>query len=123
MPRLLKCNLNYVQLSVAEMQAKIQGCLDETRPREPDGWLEVVNWFQEGMVPAGVSTTRATLDALRTKRPIIVVSSFGHTALVNSRAIELAGIGAATQEPLGGKSGATRPATPWVSWRTPRRIW
>jgi predicted amidohydrolase YtcJ len=102
---LLKCNLNYVQLSVTEMQARIQGCLDETRPREPDGWLEVVNWFQEGMVPAGVTTTRATLDALKTKRPIIVVSSFGHTALVNSRAIELAGIGAATQDPLGGRIG------------------
>jgi predicted amidohydrolase YtcJ len=109
---LLKCNLNYVQLSVAEMQAKIQGCLDETRPREPDGWLEVVNWFQEGMVPAGVSTTRATLDALKTKRPIIVVSSFGHTALVNSRAIELAGIGAATQEPLGGRIGRDAAGNP-----------
>jgi predicted amidohydrolase YtcJ len=109
---LLKCNLNYVQLSVTEMQAKIQGCLEETRPREPDGWLEVVNWFQEGMVPAGVTTTRATLDALKTKRPIIVVSSFGHTALVNSRAIQLAGIGAATQDPLGGRIGRDAAGNP-----------
>jgi len=100
---LLKCNLNYVQLSVEEMQAKIQACLDQTRSREPDGWLEVVNWFQEGMIPAGIKTTRATLDALKTKRPIFVMSSFGHTALVNSRAIELAGITAATQAPPGGK--------------------
>jgi predicted amidohydrolase YtcJ len=102
---LLKCNLNYVQLSVAEMQAKIRHCLDQTRSREPDGWLEVVNWFQEGMVPAGTLTTRATLDALHTKRPIFVVSSFGHTALANSRAIELAGINASTQNPLGGRIG------------------
>jgi hypothetical protein len=100
---LLKCNLQYLQLTVGEMQAGIQKCLDATRSREPDGWLEVVAWFQEGMIPAGIQATRATLDALKTQRPIIVVSSFGHTALVNSRAIQLAGINAATQAPLGGK--------------------
>ncbi len=102
---LLKCNLNYVQLSIAAMQKKIQGCLDETKAREPDAWLEVVNWFQEGMLPAGTTATRATLDALKTKRPIFVESSFGHTGLANSRAIEIAGITAATKEPLGGKIG------------------
>jgi hypothetical protein len=100
---LLKCNLEYVQLTVGEMQAGIQKCLDQTRAREPDGWLEVVNWFQEGMIPAGIQVTRATLDALKTRRPILVTSSFGHTSLANSRAIELAGITAATQAPLGGK--------------------
>lgn len=100
---LLKCSLNYVQLDVAQMQTEIQKCLDRTQDREPDGWLEVVNWFQEGMIPAGVKTTRATLDALHTKRPIIVISSFGHTALVNSRALGIAGITAATPAPLGGK--------------------
>ncbi|HEX4151211.1 MAG TPA: amidohydrolase [Steroidobacteraceae bacterium] len=100
---LLKCNLDYVQLKVDEMRTRIQACLDQTRSREPDGWLEVVNWFQEGMIPAGIQTTRATLDALNTRRPIVVVSSFGHTALVNSRAIELAGVSAATRAPLGGK--------------------
>ena len=102
---LLKCNLNYVQLSTGQMQAKIQACLDQTKSREPDGWLEVVNWFQEGMVPAGTVTTHATLDALKTQRPIYVISSFGHTALVNSRAIEMAGIKPATRAPLGGKIG------------------
>jgi predicted amidohydrolase YtcJ len=100
---LLKCNLQYLQLTVEQMQGGIQKCLDETRSREPDGWLEVVEWFQEGMIPAGTQVTRAALDALKTQRPIIVVSSFGHTALVNSRAIRLAGIDAATQAPLGGK--------------------
>jgi hypothetical protein len=92
-----------VQLSVEEMQAKIQACLDQTRSREPDGWLEVVNWFQEGMMPAGIQTTRETLDALKTKRPIVVISSFGHTALVNSRALTLSGITAATAAPPGGQ--------------------
>jgi len=102
---LLKCNLNYEQLNIAQMQARIQACLDKTQAREPDAWLEVVNWFQEGMVPAGTRTSRATLDALKTKRPIFVASSFGHTALVNTRALQLAGVTAQAPDPLGGKVG------------------
>ncbi|GAC1304782.1 MAG: amidohydrolase [Steroidobacteraceae bacterium] len=102
---LLKCSLNYEQLTVDALQAKIQRCLDATRAQEPDGWLEVVNWFQEGMLPAGVATTRTILDALKTRRPIFVASSFGHTALVNSRAIDIAAVGPDTKDPLGGKIG------------------
>jgi hypothetical protein len=102
---LIHCNLNYEQLDVARMQAKIQTCLDASRDKEPDAWLEVVNWFQEGMVPAGTHTDHRTLDVLHTRRPIFVASSFGHTALVNSRAIAIAGLTANTPDPLGGKVG------------------
>src|ERR1700676_2163147 len=102
---LLKCNMNYEQLDVARMQAKIQACLDQSHALEPDGWLEAANWFQEGMLPAGTVTNRAVLDALKTQRPIFVMSSFGHTALVNSRALQLAGFTAETPDPLGGKVG------------------
>jgi predicted amidohydrolase YtcJ len=109
---LLKCNLNYEQLSVVQMQARIQTCLDQTHSHEPDTWLEVVNWFQEGMLPAGTVTNRGNLDALRTKRPIFVMSSFGHTALVNSRALQLAGITAQTPDPLGGKVGRDAAGNP-----------
>ena len=109
---LRKCNLNYEQLTALQMQGKIQACLDSTRVREPDGWLEVVSWFQEGMVPAGVAVSRATLDVLKTKRPILVSSSFGHTSLVNSRALAAAGISAATADPLGGKIGRDPKGTP-----------
>jgi predicted amidohydrolase YtcJ len=102
---LLKCNLNYERLTIAQMQARIQTCLDKTRDREPDGWLEVVNWFQEAMLPAGTVTTQAVLDALKTNRPIFVRSSFGHTGLINSRAIQAAGIGKGTQDPPHGHIG------------------
>lgn len=100
---LLKCNLRYERLTVAQMQARIQQCLDDSAAAEPDAWLEVVSWFREAMVPNGVATTRADLDALKTRRPIFVMSSFGHTALVNTRALRLAGIDAATRDPLGGR--------------------
>jgi len=100
---LLKCNLHYASLTVAELQGRVQGCLDATKTKEPDAWLEVVNWFQESMRPAGVRTSRATLDTLKTKRPIIVRSSFGHTVLANSRALALAKITTGAKDPIGGK--------------------
>jgi predicted amidohydrolase YtcJ len=100
---LLKCNLNYERLTVARMQAKIQQCLDQTKDQEPNGWLEVANWFQEAMLPAGTVTNSAVLDSLHTKRPIFVLSSFGHTGLANSRALELAHVTASTPDPQGGK--------------------
>src|SRR5581483_7648303 len=101
--KLQKCSLNYESLTVEELQKRVQACLDQTRNQEPDGWLEVVSWFQESMRPAGVKTSRATLDVLKTSRPIIVRSSFGHTVLANSRALALAKITKATPDPLGGK--------------------
>jgi predicted amidohydrolase YtcJ len=101
--KLLQCSLNYEALTISQFQQRVQACLDATKVREPDAWLKVVNWFQEGMLPLGVTTSRGTLDALRTRRPIVVESSFGHTALANSRALSLAKITAATPEPLGGK--------------------
>src|SRR5882757_5518866 len=67
---LLKCNLNYERLTVGQFQKRIQSCLERTRSKEPDQWLEVVNWFQQDMLPAGTELTHGTLDALQTRRPI-----------------------------------------------------
>jgi predicted amidohydrolase YtcJ len=100
---LLKCSLNYESLTVAALQRRVQACLDQTKSAEPDGWLEVVNWFQEDMRPAGVKTSHATLDVLQTRRPVIVRSSFLHTILANSRALALAHVSATTADPPGGK--------------------
>jgi predicted amidohydrolase YtcJ len=101
--QLLKCNLNYEALTLAQFQAKIQACLDSTRAKEPDGWMEVVNWFQQDMLPPGTAATHDTLDVLKTKRPVFVMSSFGHSVLANSRALAMAGVTAKTPDPLGGK--------------------
>ncbi len=100
---MLKCSLNYDPLTVVQLQQRIQACIDETAAGEPDAWLEVVSWFQESMQPPGVKTSRATLDVLRTGRPIIVRSSFGHSVLANSRALALARITKSTPDPIGGK--------------------
>jgi predicted amidohydrolase YtcJ len=89
-------------LSVAQFQKRIQACLDATKSKEPDGWLDVQSWYQQGMVPAKTRLTRATLDALRTSRPIAVSDGYGHTELVNSRALQLANITRKTPDPVGG---------------------
>lgn len=101
--RLLNCSLDYASLTVAQFQARIQACIDRDGEKEPARWLVVVNWFQQGMLPDGVATSAATLDALKTSRPIIVRSSFGHSALLNTRGIAVAKIGRETPDPAGGK--------------------
>jgi len=98
---LLGCDLKYERLTAHEVQARIGKCLDETRSREPDGWLEVRNWFQEAMIGGSVMS-RSMLDALDTRRPILMLSSFGHTALANTRALTLARVAASTADPPGG---------------------
>lgn len=101
--QLLRCNLNYEALTIAQFQSRIQACLDSTKNEEPDTWLEVVNWFQQNMLPSGVEVSRETLDVLKTRRPVIVRSSFGHSTLANTRALELGHITASTPDPVDGK--------------------
>ena len=101
--KLVSCSLNYAALTVEQFRERIQGCLDASRDKEPDGWLEVESWFQQNMLPPGTEVDFADLDLLATQRPILVHSSFGHTTLANSRAMELAGISSSTPDPDDGK--------------------
>jgi predicted amidohydrolase YtcJ len=102
---LLKCNLNYASLSVVQFRARLQACLDERRAEGPDSWLEVVNWFRYGMGEESAGVDRKVLDSLKTGRPIIVHDSFGHSSLVNSKALSVAKITAQTKDPVGGRIG------------------
>ena len=101
--RLLNCSLDYQNLTVPQFQSRIQACIDKDKKSGAERWLVVVNWFQQGMQPDGVETTAATLDALKTDRPIIVRSSFGHSALLNTKGIQVAKIVRDTPDPAGGK--------------------
>jgi predicted amidohydrolase YtcJ len=101
--RLLNCSLDYQSLTVPQFQARIQACLDRDTGAGPQRWLVVVNWFQQGMQPEGVEATAALLDSLKTTRPVIVRSSFGHSALLNTRGLALAGIRRDTPDPEAGR--------------------
>jgi predicted amidohydrolase YtcJ len=102
---LLKCNLSYASLTVVQFRARLQACLDERRTEGPDSWLEVVNWFRYGMGEESAGVDRKVLDSLETGRPIIVHDSFGHSSLVNSKALSVAKITAQTKDPVGGRIG------------------
>ncbi len=100
--QLVTCNLEYAALTTQQFQARIQKCLDDDDAGATE-FLRVVNWYRQAMVPAGTDATKADLDALKTERPIIVSSSDGHTTLVNSKALQVAGITATTPDPPSGR--------------------
>lgn len=62
----LQCNLAYAPLSQAELRDTIQSCLDASASKEPDGWLEVVNWDRYSTAAKDGDPTKALLDALET---------------------------------------------------------
>lgn len=99
---LIGCDLAYAPLTVEQFQAKIRDYLDKTKDKEPDAWVIVSHWYVQAMRPKGTKLTKAHLDALDTERPIVVYSTDGHTTLVNSRALKLAGITAKTKNPPSG---------------------
>ncbi|WP_342619718.1 amidohydrolase family protein [Rhodoferax sp. GW822-FHT02A01] len=99
---LLLCNLNYATLTRAQMRTQIQACLDASSNKEPDGWLEVVNWARQATQSVDADPDKSTLDALSTSRPILVRSSDFHSVLANSRALALAGVTRNTPDPAGG---------------------
>ena len=100
---LLICDLAYAPLSQVQLAQKLQDCLDASTDKEPDTWLEAVNWDRQSTSGIDGDPTKALLDALNTSRPIVVTSSDFHSVLANTRAFTLAGITAATPDPTGGK--------------------
>jgi predicted amidohydrolase YtcJ len=83
-----ECNLLRID-SVAEVEAKLRQCtalpgFGEHRWIIGSGWSD---WLWPKSEP-----DKAILDQLFPDRPVYLESSFGHSAWVNSRALELAGI-------------------------------
>jgi len=69
--------------------------------RHPErDWIVGAGWSVTDFPDAAPRS--AMLDALVPDRPIFLWSRDGHSAWVNSRALELAGISAATPDPVGG---------------------
>jgi predicted amidohydrolase YtcJ len=95
----------FVPLTIPEVLENIQGFLDATADKEPDGWLVVEGLDYGSMQPAGTDLWNTDLDTLDTERPIVVNISISHMCIVNSRALELAGIDASTLDPPDGVIG------------------
>ncbi|MEU3602745.1 amidohydrolase family protein [Streptomyces sp. NPDC006798] len=100
----LNPSLGYLELTIPRLQELLRGFLaDPGYGGEPDGWLVVADGDPVGLLPAGTVPHHRFLDALPTRRPIVIVATDGHNSWVNRRALDLAGITATTSDPPGGQ--------------------
>ncbi len=60
------------------------------------GWIET-HWLERRF------PTRADLDAIVSERPVVLTRADGHALVANTAALQLAGIGANTRDPEGGR--------------------
>jgi hypothetical protein len=100
---LSSCSLGYEALTRTQLRERVAACLAAEPGAAAGDWLEVWTWQAQAIVPAGARVTKKTLDRIDTPRPILVHGADGHTALANTRALELAGITADTLDPHNGK--------------------
>jgi predicted amidohydrolase YtcJ len=86
--------------SIAKLQDKLRtwGQLPAAKGL---GWI-VGHGYDDSQLKEQRHPTRQELDAVSTEIPIITIHQSGHLVAVNSKALELAGITAATPNPAGG---------------------
>lgn len=96
-PDLDKCNLKDALLTPAEIKARVAACLKEN-PGAPTRWFEVTQ-----VNPTGLNLSRADLDSILGRRPLVLNGTDGHTAWANSAALSAAHINGATPQPAGGR--------------------
>jgi len=85
-------------LNPAETRTDVIAIVTECEARSPEGaWVRGGGW-QLPLFPGG-APTRALLDSLVGDRPAYLTSADAHSAWVNTRALEAAGVTAATRDP------------------------
>jgi predicted amidohydrolase YtcJ len=85
--------------SVAEVQALVKAAAEEVGP---GAWVLGRGW-DRNLWPGATFPSRRDLDAIADGRPVCLLSRDVHAAWANTKALELAGITAATPDPPGGK--------------------
>ncbi len=90
-----------VQLRSAKSKADVQVALRAYINENPDiPFVIGGSWIMENF--AGEKPTKAWIDEVISDIPVMLTDHFGHSALVNSKTFELAGVGAHTADPEGG---------------------
>ncbi len=84
--------------SIPALQQKIQ----QFSAQLPEGQWFMGRGYNEAQMTEGRHPTRADLDAVLPDRPAYLIRTCAHIAVVNSRALEIAGITADTTPPPGG---------------------
>lgn len=84
--------------SIAELQARIRTRIAELPPGE---WITGYGWSEDRLAE-GRKPTRLDLDAAAPDNPVYLDREGGHSEVVNSRALALAGLTASNADPEGG---------------------
>ncbi|MBO6041288.1 MAG: amidohydrolase [Oscillospiraceae bacterium] len=77
----------------------------ESHPVREGQWLTGRGWNQDYFSDVSRMPDRRDLDTISAEIPIMITRACGHCCVVNSRVLELAGIGADTPSPEGGSIG------------------
>jgi predicted amidohydrolase YtcJ len=85
--------------SIADLTAKVKARADATPAGE---WVQGSRW-NEGILAEHRGPTLAELDAVSGGHPVLLENVTHHYAIVNSAALALAHVDAATKDPAGGK--------------------
>ena len=104
---MLRCNLADAY-SVPEYERLIAGYAAE-RPDDP--WILGGGWSMD-VFPGG-NPPKDVLDRVVPDRPVYLPSRDGHSAWVNSRALEIGGVTAASADPADGIIVRDRDGEPW----------
>ena len=81
----------------------VQSALIAQANKTPPGHWVLGSMYDDTKFEEGRALTRKDLDEAVPDHPVIVRHRGGHTAVVNTRAFELAGISADTPDPVGGR--------------------
>jgi len=90
--------LNECDLNAAQTRAEVAEIVAGCAARDPDAPWVRGGGFQLPIFPDG-APTRELLDSLVPDRPAFLSSADGHSAWVNTRALQLAGVTAGTADP------------------------
>lgn len=93
--------VSQLQLNGADTMGAINAKVETHLKQLPagDGWVVGMGWrMASGNIPDG-----RVLDEISGGRPLFLVDLSGHSAIVNSKGMELAGIDRDTPDPAGGK--------------------
>jgi hypothetical protein len=81
----------------------VQNALAQQASKTPAGEWVRGSMYDDTIFDEGRPLTRADIDAAVSDHPVFVSHRGGHTAIVNSRAYEMAGISIETPDPVGGR--------------------
>ncbi len=103
---MLRCDLN----DSLEASEYLEIIATYARTHPDEAWIRGGGWYMAAF--EGGTPRRDELDRILPDRPAFLTSRDGHSAWVNTRALELAGVTAATNDPDDGRFERDRDGTP-----------